>query len=336
MKTSSFPNVKITSILAGLPKTKNSIETMRIPEAEIPRLQEIALKLGVLESRVINESAELVDLGIDLICKTLEINRLDISEITHVFCITQTSDFLIPGYSSFIQSKLPFAEGTRFMDISQGCAGFVDGLQLAAELMTSADRKALLITAEAMSKTLDPLDYGNRALFGDATTVTLLEYAENSRPLEGFMRYDGSGYRGAYLKADNFQTGEPNFFTLNGPAVFGLAVRAFEDTQVFLKGLGRDLQTFPLIVPHQANTFILQKIAQMSKIPIENIIIEMDKTGNTSSNSIPLALCIFKKKTINLPRSETLFLGFGNGFSWGAIIVDLMDTHLELVDKSAS
>ena len=336
MKTLSFANVEIRSILAGLPQKKNSVETMGIPEAEISHVRDIALKLGVLESRVILDGPELIDIGIDLIRKTLEINEIDISEITHVFCITQTGDFLIPGYSSFIQSKLSFGDGTRFIDVSQGCAGFVDGLQLAAEFMSTPGRKALLITAEAMSKTIDPLDYGNRALFGDATTVTFLEYSTSSEAINGFMRYDGSGYRGAFLKADNFHNGNPNFFTLNGPAVFGLAVRAFEDAELFLAGLGKELKTFPLIVPHQANAFILHKIAQMSKIPVTNLLVEMEMTGNTSSNSIPLALCVSNTQDTAISMGETLLLGFGNGFSWGAVIVNLGQTHIELVDKSAS
>ena len=324
MQIRKASKVRIRSIHTSQPITKNSIETMGIPQDEIAKYSLIASKLGVHESRIL-DGEDIVELVTKTIESALDKACLDVSKITTVICVTQTHTYLIPGFSSLLQAAYKFSPETRFLDLSQGCAGFVDGIQLASQICSITNDKVLLITSEAMSSTLDPLDYGNRLLFGDACSVTIIEYDEDATEIYGFMKYDGTGYLGAFLKNDNFNVG-PNYFSLNGPAVFSLALKAFEDAKEFVEQLGIGFEGISSIVPHQANTFILEKIG--IKYGISNVLInEMMFTGNTSSNSIPVALTTRSEKTERFFDKNTLCVGFGNGFSWGAILVDFSETQ---------
>jgi 3-oxoacyl-[acyl-carrier-protein] synthase-3 len=317
-------NVRIRSIHTSQPITKNSIETLGIPHDEIAKYSLIAAKLGVQETRIL-DGEDMVELVKETIRLALDNASLDVSKISTVICVTQTHTYLIPGFSSLLQAASKFSPETRFLDLSQGCAGFVDGVQLATQICSISNDKILLITSEAMSSTLDPHDYGNRLLFGDACSVSIIEYDEEASEICGFMKYDGTGYRGAFLKSDNFNFGS-NYFSLNGPAVFSLALKAFEDAKDFVEQLGVGFEGITSIVPHQANTFILEKIAV--KYGISDILVnEMKFTGNTSSNSIPVALTTRSKKAEKFFGKNTLCVGFGNGFSWGAISVDFSETQ---------
>jgi 3-oxoacyl-[acyl-carrier-protein] synthase-3 len=324
MQIRNSANVRIRSIYTSQPITKNSLENLEIPQGEIQKFAQIAIKLGVQETRIMDKE-NIFELVSKTIRATLESANLDISNISTIICVTQTNTYLIPGFSSLLQAEMEFSPKTRFLDLSQGCAGFVDGIQLASQICSQTNEKILLITSEVMSSTLDPQDYGNRLLFGDACSVTLMEYDVNASEIFGFMKYDGRGYRGAFLKSNNFNIGS-NYFSLNGPAVFALALKAFEDAKQFIDQVGFSFDELNSIVPHQANTFILDKIA--IKYGIKDILVnEMMFTGNTSSNSIPLALTTRSKKVEKFFDKNTLCVGFGNGFSWGSILADFSETQ---------
>jgi 3-oxoacyl-[acyl-carrier-protein] synthase-3 len=324
MPINSTQNVRIRSIHTSQPNTRNSIKTLLIPGDEIEKYKKIAGKLGVDESRILQEE-DMLELVAKTINATLDNTSTDISQITSVICVTQTHTYLIPGFSSLLQSQSKFASETRFLDLSQGCAGFIDGVLLASQICSKSNNRILLITSEAMSSTLDPTDFGNRLLFGDACSVTLIAYDEEAPEIKGFMKYDGTGYRGAFLKNDNFNEGS-NYFSLNGPAVFSLALRAFEDAKIFIEHMDIGFKDLTSIVPHQANSFILDKIAVKYGI-YDQLINEMRLTGNTSSNSIPVAMTTKSERDKGFFGKNTLCVGFGNGFSWGAILVDFSETQ---------
>jgi 3-oxoacyl-[acyl-carrier-protein] synthase-3 len=326
MRINQFSDVNIASVIALLPDKRSAIESMQIPPHEIEKYLLIAKKLGVEETRVLGEQdiISLIKVGIE---RTLRHSRISVQDISYVICITQTNKFLIPGMSSLIQNEYRFSDETRFFDLSQGCAGFVDGIQLAAQLCARPKDRILLITAEVMSHTLDPQDYGNRLLFGDACSVTLIEFQDQAPHIFGFMKYDGTGYRGAFLKSNNFNDGE-NFFSLNGPAAFSLALKAFDDAKSFINQVGFNFEDLDAIIPHQANTFILEKIA-IRHLIMDSIVNEMKYTGNTSSNSIPVGMTAHIERTGKRFGRNTLCVGFGNGFSWGAILVDFSNTYFE-------
>ena len=323
MKLQKLSNSKITSIYTSQPSTVNSIQSMNLPGDQFERFANIAVKLGVQETKVMGDQ-NILELVTKLVRTSLGASQVDLSGITQVICVTQTNPYLIPGFSSLLQNYLDFSEDTRFIDLSQGCAGFVDGIQLAAQLCTQPEDKILLITSEVMSATLDPEDFGNRLLFGDACSVTLIEYDEKASEIVGFMKYDGTGYRGAFLKSNNFNDGK-NYFLLNGPAVFSLALKAFDDAKTFIERAELDFKDLDAIIPHQANSFILEKIA--TKYLIGDLMVnEMKFTGNTSSNSIPVGMTNYLERTGNRFGKKTLCVGFGNGFSWGAILADFSNT----------
>jgi 3-oxoacyl-[acyl-carrier-protein] synthase-3 len=160
-----------------------------IPADEIDKYKKISDKLGVEETRILQDD-DMLELVAKTIDATLDRTNTDVSQITSVVCVTQTHTYLIPGFSSLLQAQYQFSSETRFLDLSQGCAGFIDGVQLASQICSKSNNRILLITSEAMSSTLDPTDFGNRLLFGDACSVTLIEYEEESPAIKGFMKYD--------------------------------------------------------------------------------------------------------------------------------------------------
>ena len=130
MQIRKVSNVRIRSVHTSQPITKNSIETLGIPQDEIEKYSLIASKLGVQESRIL-DGEDIVELVTKTIHLALDNACLDVSKITTVICVTQTHTYLIPGFSSLLQAANKFSPETRFLDLSQGCAGFVDGIQLA-------------------------------------------------------------------------------------------------------------------------------------------------------------------------------------------------------------
>ncbi len=203
MKISRYPNVKLISIRAGLPSKTNQFSSFGIAEHEIPRFAEISKKVGVSRTRVEAHEGELISIAIRLIEETINGQSITLRDIDILICVTQTNIYTIPGLSSLLQEHLFFSDHIRFIDINQGCSGYVDALQLAAKLVSQDAPRILIVTLESMSSVLDPLDFGNRILFGDACTVTLIEYDEEAKPFYGFMRYEGASFRAAHLKTNH-------------------------------------------------------------------------------------------------------------------------------------
>jgi len=329
MKYQRFPNVSIESIYCGLPKGISNIDSLAVPLLERTRFTRLAQKLGVSQTHVETYPGELLDICEQLIYQSLGDAKLSINEISTLICVTQTNQYLIPGLSSLIQSRIPFPIDSRFIDLNQGCSGFIDSVQLVSNYLSNENRHALVITMESMSSILDPVDFGNRLLFGDSTSVTLLQFSEESTDMSGFMRYDGNHFKAAFLESINVTRKSGAYFSLNGPQILSLALTAFEDLLLFLSELQITLEEIDFVVPHQANRFILDNLIRRYSLDSRKFIVEMNDVGNTSCNSIPLAICI-AQEIHNFSNKDCILLGFGNGLSWGALRVKFGQIRLKI------
>ena len=330
MNFQRFEGVQLESIYCGLPETISNLASLPIPPTEISRFSSLRDRIGVNSTRVEAYAGELTEICIKVIAQSLDDAGLGLEDISTIVCVTQTNIYTIPGLSSLIQEKIQFPMSTRFIDINQGCSGFVDALQLAAERLTRDRPHALVVTLESMSSILDPNDFGNRLLFGDATSVTLLSFNDDAEIMRGFMRSDGRNFRGAYLQSPYASNKTPTYFVLNGPRILSLALTAFEELLVFLKDLNESVDQIDYVIPHQANRFILDSLIERYSLDSRKFIVEMSDVGNTSCNSIPLAICI-ANNTRNVSNKKCVLLGFGNGLSWGALRINFGNVRLKLV-----
>ncbi len=219
----------------------------------------------------------------------LEKAGMDCSQIDGIICATFTPDYFFPSTACRIQAALGMKNGFAF-DISAACAGFVYALNTANSMIISGQAKNMLVIgSEVITKTLDWTDRNTCILFGDGAGAVVVSAKEDSSRgiISSYIASDGS--LGDILKLPAW--GESRFMHMNGNDVFKHAVRLMsESTQKVLEDAHMDLEQIDLIIPHQANIRIIQALASLLKFPMEKIVTNMDRYGNTSSASIPIAL----------------------------------------------
>jgi len=247
------------------------------------------------------------------------------ADIDLIVCATSTPDMVFPSTACLIQRALGVAGGAAF-DVQAVCSGFIYGLTLADALIrTGAARKALVIGAEVFSRILDFKDRSTCVLFGDGAGAVVLEASEHPGIVASALHADG---RHADILctpgtlAAGQVLGDP-FLRMEGQTVFKLAVAALDDTtaEVMAKA-GRDVSSVDWLILHQANIRIMQTAARKLKLPMDRVLVTVDRHGNTSAASIPLALDVGVREG-RIQRGHSLLLeGMGGGFTWGGVLID--------------
>jgi 3-oxoacyl-[acyl-carrier-protein] synthase-3 len=287
------------------------------------------------------------EISSDMACKAAEklftehkINRKTIDFI--MFC-TQSNDYLTPTTACILQKRLNLSTSCGAFDYNLGCTGYVYGLSIAKGLIeTGSAKNILLLTAETITKYINPGDKSTRILFGDGATASIISAAkDNSQSfIDSFIfGTDGRGYKNIILKyggarfplkdsktsdvADKYGNiqNETNFY-MNGPAVFNFSIKiaplAILQT---LKKHKLKLDDIDIFVLHQANKIILDTIRQKLKLPREKFHLCIEDTGNTVSSTIPIALNDAVNKEIIKKGSIVMLVAFGVGYSWASCIV---------------
>ncbi len=253
-----------------------------------------------------------VELGIQAGKKALEVANLDPSEIGLCILTTTAADHIFPGSSHGIQTGLGLNCGA--FDLNAACSGFVYSLVVGHGLVRgSGVDKILLIASEALSRFVDQDDRSTAVLFGDGAGAIVLQ--KTNEP-DSLLSWDlgSSGQDVNLLYCDH-----SGFLQMKGRDVFKKAVRVVVDSvQKTLQRANLDVKDIDLFVPHQANIRIIEAINQRLGIPMEKTAIVLDKLGNTSAASIPLALDEATKRG-NLKKGDTIVVsGFGAGMSWAS------------------
>jgi 3-oxoacyl-[acyl-carrier-protein] synthase-3 len=272
------------------------------------------------------------DLAVQAARRALEASGHAAGDIDLFLVATSTPDMIFPSTAAIVQHKLGASGGARegrgamAMDLQAVCSGFVYALATAdAFIRTGMARTALVIGAEVFSRILDFDDRGTCVLFGDGAGAVVLEAA------------DAPGIRACKLHADGAHldilctpgsvaggkvVGHP-FLKMDGQAVFKLAVGVLEKVaREALAEAGWDDQDVDFLIPHQANIRIMQGTARKLRLPDERLIVSVDRHGNTSAASIPLALDEAVRAG-RIRRGHKLLLeGVGGGFTWGAVALE--------------
>jgi 3-oxoacyl-[acyl-carrier-protein] synthase-3 len=292
----------------------------------------ILTRTGIRERHKLAPGLGVSDIGVQAAKKVLEQRGIEASEIEAIIVGTVTPDMMFPSTACLVQDKIG-AKGAWGFDVSAGCSGFVFALQAGVKLVESgAHSKVLVIGADANTRMTDYTDRSTCVLFGDGGGAVLIEPCEEGEI--GFIDFvhevDGSGGVSLNLKGGgslNPPTHETvdnkmHYIYQDGPAVFKFAVRKMAETTVKVlerNGItGADLACF---IPHQANKRIIMATAERLEMPEDRVIINIEKYGNTSSGTIPLAMqtAIDEGK---LKKGDLVLLGaMGAGFTVGAALL---------------
>ncbi len=271
----------------------------------------IVERTGISERRVGGTTSELaIAAGRAALAKA----GLEGSDIDVLLLATTTGDRIVPATAPTVQDALGITGGA--VDLNAACSGFVYGLVMANGLLATGARRILLIGAETLSKITDWSDRSNAILFGDGAGALVIEATDGEGDLLGWdLGSDGSVTH--ILKCEHQGTIE-----MDGKEVFRRAVRVMVDSsRASLAKAGLDVGDIDLIVPHQANLRIIHSACQKLGIEPERASIVIDRYGNTSSASIPLAL-VDAIDSGRVTSGDTLLLtGFGAGMTWASAVL---------------
>jgi 3-oxoacyl-[acyl-carrier-protein] synthase-3 len=266
------------------------------------------------------------DLALEAARRALSAADTDAATVDLIIVATSTPDMVFPSTACLVQQKLG-VHGCAAFDVQAVCSGFVYALTVAdAMIRTGAARKALVIGAEVFSRILDFKDRGTCVLFGDGAGAVVLEASATPGVLASELHADGRHVDILCVPghvSGGLVLGDPTL-KMDGPAVFKLAVAVLYDVaRSVLDKAGRSESEVDWLIPHQANIRILQSTAKRLKLPLDKLIVTVDRHGNTSAASIPLALDE-SVRSGKIARGDTVLLeGVGGGFTWGAVLLDL-------------
>lgn len=291
----------------------------------------IVTRSGIKERRIVEDGMVASDLALEASKRALDSAGLAPEDIDLIICATVTGDVPFPACSCIVQDKLGIT-GTPAFDLQAGCSGWVYSLTAASQfIQTGLYDRVLVIGVDVLTSVTDWTDRGTCVLFGDgAGAVMLGPVDEGQGLLSTVLGADGSG--GDLLKIEaggsRLRTTEEtvrnrqHFIKMEGREVFKFAVKIQgEATLKALESCGLTSDDIDLLVPHQANIRIVEAAAQRLGLPAEKLFVNVDRYGNTSAASIPLALDE-AYRTGRLKEGDVVVaVGFGAGLTWAAAVI---------------
>ncbi len=318
---------RITGTGAALPgdPVSNAELARRLAEQGVETSDEwIVARTGIRQRYLAEPSMTTTALGARAARAALQAADLPASALDLILLATSTPDQIFPSTACLIQDELG-AAGAAAFDVQAVCSGFVYGLAVAdAMIRTGVYRRALVIGAEMFSRILDWKDRTTCVLFGDGAGAVVIEAAEAPGILSARLHADGSQARilcTAGRVAQGAVQGDP-FLRMDGQAVFKLAVNVLDaSAREVLADAGMGVEAVDWVIPHQANVRILSATARKLGVPEGKVIVTVDRHGNTSAASVPLALDLAVRDGRVRTGQHVLLQGVGGGFTWGSVLV---------------
>jgi 3-oxoacyl-[acyl-carrier-protein] synthase III len=246
------------------------------------------------------------------------------SEIDLIIVATSTPDMVFPATACILQDKLGVKQSIAF-DVQAVCAGFVYALATAEKFIkTGASKCALVVGAEVFSRIMDFTDRGTCVLFGDGAGAVVIKASDKPGILSTHLHADGS-YRGMLCTPGTVENGKVRgdpFLKMDGAGVYKFAVKAFEDVAwEALNANNMKPGDIDWFVCHQANRRIIMHAAKKLALPDEKVVVTVDRHGNTSAASVPLALDTSVREGKIKSGDTVLLAALGGGFAWGAALL---------------
>jgi 3-oxoacyl-[acyl-carrier-protein] synthase-3 len=284
----------------------------------------IVERTGIRERRIAADSQALSDLSLPAIRQALEQAGSDGTDVDLLIVATVTPDMMFPSTSAILADQLGAKDAAAY-DLSAGCTGFMYALAQAYGMVASGlSRRALVVGGDVLSRILDWTDRSTVVLFGDGAGAVVLEPSEEAGFLAFELGADGGGGEHLWLPGSGSRKFEDpdRLVKMNGREVFKFATRVLvSSAEAVLERCGAGVEDVDVYVPHQANVRIIDHATKKLGIPSERVVINVDRYGNTSSGSIPLALADAQAEGRLRPGSLVLMTGMGAGLTWGSALM---------------
>jgi 3-oxoacyl-[acyl-carrier-protein] synthase-3 len=283
-------------------------------------------RTGIAERRIADESQASSDLALEASRAALAAAQVAPGDIDLIIVATSTPDYVFPSTACLLQAKLGIKNCPAF-DVQAVCSGFVYALATADRFIRSGmNRRALVVGTEVFSRIMDWNDRATCVLFGDGAGAVVLAAGDAPGIHASVLHADGS-YADILSVPGNVCggriTGSP-YLQMQGNQVFKLAVRVLDEVaRETLKASDMAIADVDWLIPHQANVRILEATARKLGIPRERVVVTVDKHGNTSAASIPLALDEYVRAGKIRTGQRVLMEGVGGGFTWGAVLATI-------------
>jgi 3-oxoacyl-[acyl-carrier-protein] synthase-3 len=341
MSISKISGVKISGIASAVPQQVKTLldDAGTLNEEDIYK---ISKNTGVKQRYIVPSHICTSDLCCAAAKKMFIDTKIDQKSVDALIFVSQTPDYILPATSCIIQQRLELSKECASFDVNMGCSGYIYGLWIASNLIsTGGAERVLLLVGDTSSKLISNQDRSVQFLFGDAGTATLIEKSSDKQTMTFVMGTDGAGAKnlivsgGGFRNPSNEETRirrEHNDGTIrtdeelymNGAEIFSFTIDVVPKIiKSLLKESSSDISDIDFFVFHQANKFILNFIAKKMQLPDRKVPIIIDKFGNTSSSSIPLTLSISLSENLSKKNLNLVLSGFGVGYSWGAVKLNI-------------
>ena len=331
--------VYIKDMAYSLPSkiTANQEIVNEFPEWSV---EKIAEKVGVDERRVADVEETAADLAVLAAERLFENGLIKRTDVDFVIFCTQSPDYKLPSSACIIQDRLGLRTSCGAFDYNLGCSGYEYGLAVAKGLIAGGiAQNVLLLTGETYNKYIHPKDKGNRTIFGDGASATLVSTEGFAEIGEFVLGTDGSGAKDLIVKTGGARypekLGDLTYDEGGNPISSDYLFMDGQDIFVFtltkVPNMVRDVlekndlqkENVNLFVFHQANQYILEHLRKKMKIDREKFFVNLAKVGNTVSSTIPIGLCDARDQ--KKLKGNVLLAGFGVGLSWGATVIKIRE-----------
>jgi 3-oxoacyl-[acyl-carrier-protein] synthase III len=306
----------IVSLAMAVPD--NVVTNATVAEGAGVTEQWIVHRTGVHERRHVTDGQRLQDLATAAGREALDQAGLSPNDVDLVLVATVGADELLPNAAPLVATDLG-ADRAGAMDVGAACTGFLSGLSLAAAQIESGRcENVLLIGADVLSRWTDPTDRGTAALFADGAGAVVVGAANGGPGMIGHIALHSDGVGAPAIRADH----DEKIIRMQGHDTFKAAVhRLSESTVEAVEHVGLELDDIGLFVYHQANARILAAVGERLGLERERVIDCIDRYGNTSSATLPIALADARERGLLEPGMNVLVAAFGAGFTWGAGVI---------------
>ena len=310
-------------------------------EKEFPEwsAEKVTTKVGIEQRHIASSEETAGDMAYFAAEKLFAEHNIDRSNVDFVLLCTQSPDYFLPSTACILQNRLHLSKSSSALDFNLGCSGYVYGLSLAKGLIVSGIAKnVLLITSETYTKYIHPKDKGNRTIFGDGASASLISSEGFAEIGEFVFGTDGSGAEELIVKSGASrhplayndlqidESGNPisgDYLYMNGPDIFSFTIETVpEMIHNCLLSNGLKQEEVSLFVFHQANMYILEFLRKKIRIDKDKFYCNLRNVGNTVSSTIPIALRDAQES--DLLKGNIAIAGFGVGLSWGATILKMV------------
>ena len=326
----------ISAISYYLPETIVSNQDLveEFPEWSVDK---IAKKIGVVDRHVVKESQCASDMA-EQAAKTLFLEHgIDKDKVDFLLLCTQSPDYFLPTTACLLQNRLGLNTKCGALDFNLGCSGYVYGLALAKGLIEShVANNVLLLTAETYTRYIHRQDKGNRTIFGDAASATLVSKHGFAKIGSFDLGTDGDGGKNLIVRTGGRRNPNPlgdvtfdksgnpissDHLYMNGSEIFNFTLETVPDlVETVMEKNGLQKEDVDLYVFHQANKYMLDCLYDLMELDETKTFGYMSEVGNTVSSTIPIALCEARKQ--DKLKGKVLIAGFGVGYSWGGCILN--------------